>query len=88
MADQITCGHCHGTGLHALDRGHAETLREIRRARGEVSAVDLVARLPGVNGTAMCNRLVMLERAGLVTRVGRRGRRVYFRAVRKPNLEG
>lgn len=81
MPDLITCGHCHGAGRVTLDRALAETLREVRRARGEVFASGLCARLPGVNPTAMCNRLVALERAGFVVRVGRVGRRVMYRAA-------
>lgn len=83
MADDMICGRCHGTGRHGLDRELAATLQVVRRARRDVSASDVAATMLGVGHTAMCNRLALLERLGFVERVGRRGRRVYFRALAK-----
>jgi Mn-dependent DtxR family transcriptional regulator len=75
----IPCPHCRGTGLVELTGVYADTLLLLRAQSGEVNGADL-ARLAGVKGEAMANRLVRLERLGLA--VGRRyGRERLWKAM-------
>ena len=62
----IPCGCCRGTGRIPLTGRYAETLALLRKQKREVSGAEL-ARLAGIRGEAMCNRLVPLERHGLAT---------------------
>ena len=76
----IYCPCCEGQGTIAMPDCYAETLRLLYAQKGPVNAAAL-AKLAGINGSAMANRLVWLEGQGLA--VGRRnGRERLWRATK------
>lgn len=58
------CTRCRGTGQIEVTGEYADTLRLLKRQRKEINGADL-ARLAGIKGPAMNNRLVALEKLGL-----------------------
>jgi Mn-dependent DtxR family transcriptional regulator len=65
----VHCPHCKGTGKVPLTGVYADTLillADIGK-RGEQLNGAQLAKLMGVKGEAMCNRLVRLEELGLAT---------------------
>lgn len=81
MPDLITCGHCKGTGKVEFNGAHADTLILLRHQKKEVTGTEL-AKITGCKGTAMNNRLAMLEKHGLATS-RRYGRERLYKAVKK-----
>lgn len=72
----VPCGTCEGTGQQELPKSLSVTLTKVRDANGKgitPSGADL-ARSLKVRNTAMCQRMKLLEKFGLVTgeKVGRR----------------
>lgn len=79
MKAYITCGLCGGKGRIELTGEYHETLCMLRREREEITGAAL-GRKAGIAPTAMCNRLVALEKHGLA--VGRWfGRKRLWRAT-------
>lgn len=60
----VPCARCAGEGFTELNGSYAETLELLRKQKHELSGVDLAA-LARIKPTAMNNRLVWLEGAGL-----------------------
>lgn len=79
--DFVPCSHCDGAGKIELTGVHAETLAFLRWQSLSFNGAEL-ARLCGVNPTAMNNRLVWLEKHGLV-KSERYGSQKRWRAVNK-----
>jgi len=81
----VSCACCLGTGRMPLGRALAVTLGVLTDA-GPMTTVDLLDELhrggSRVTHSALCNRLVALERLGLVSRGQTDGERGYdWRAV-------
>lgn len=76
----LVCFNCLGAGRVELPPGqYRDTVLRLRAHGDEITAAEL-ARLMGVQPTAMSNRLAALERMGLATsRVY--GRKRFFRAT-------
>lgn len=75
----VPCTKCSGDGYYELTGGYMETLELLRRQNRELNGVEL-AELAKIKPTAMNNRLVWLEGAGLAQ--GRRhGRFRLWRAL-------
>lgn len=75
----VPCTRCMGDGYCELSGEYLETLELLRKQRKELNGVELAA-LAKIRPTAMNNRLVWLEGAGLAH--GRRyGRFRLWRAV-------
>lgn len=60
----VVCTHCGGTGSIELTGVYAETLALVIRKPGLNGAA--LAKIAKCKACAMCNRLVALERMGLV----------------------
>ena len=78
----VRCNYCDGTGVVKLTGVWADTLALLRQHGREVAGADL-ARVAKCQATAMCNRLVALERLGLATS-RRYGRKRLFRPIDTP----
>lgn len=61
----VCCSHCRGSGSTELTGVYAETLALLSDQPSEINGANL-ARLAGIETTAMNNRLVHLESLGLV----------------------
>ena len=59
----VTCTCCGGTGKREFNGVFADTLELLKSMKEEISGAEL-ARMDGCNNTAMCNRLVELEKHG------------------------
>jgi len=67
------CGHCNGTGKIELTGVYADTLKLLkaetaRRAGSSVNGA-MLGRVAGCGGTAMCNRLMALQKLGFAKSV-------------------
>lgn len=60
MADYIPCSRCNGDGYTEVTGAYAETLSLLRGLPAALNGAEL-AKLAGINPTAMNNRLVWLE---------------------------
>ena len=73
------CPTCHGAGKIPWTGIYADTLEFLRSQTEELNGAQL-ARLAGIKPTAMCNRLVTLQRMGFA--LGRRyGKECLWRGV-------
>ena len=73
------CPYCGGTGILPISTRYAATLALLKKQRQETTGAEL-ARLAGIKNEAMCNRLRILEKHGLV--VGYRdGRRILWKTI-------
>lgn len=61
----VPCPRCHGTGHIPLSAPYAETLALLQKQHDWIS-VKLLAGLMGVERTAMNNRMMRMEKLGLV----------------------
>lgn len=75
----IRCPNCKGTGKSHLDPCLAYTLADVRRSKKPVTTADLGSEVPA---TTLANRLVILERHGLVERVGKAGKNILWKAIK------
>jgi len=79
MTDFVQCSCCGGEGHVPLDGVFADTLKVLRKQRGEVTGAEL-SRAMKCKPTAMNNRLSYLQRHGFA--VSRKyGRRRFYRAT-------
>jgi DNA-binding MarR family transcriptional regulator len=76
----IKCECCNGTGKHELSADHWRTLQMIPYAPASTSR--LMLDETGVTPNAINNRLIYLERAGLIRRVGKDGKFILWEAVK------
>lgn len=60
----VKCSHCNGTGIVTLNGRYADTWKMLNRYTRPITGAEL-AREMYVAHTAMCNRLVVLEKLGL-----------------------
>jgi hypothetical protein len=75
---KITCRCCRGSGEIDLPDDLFTTLKRVRSARKPVGTEDLMES--GIGRTAINNRLTELQRNGLVTKAGKRGKEILWRA--------
>ncbi len=80
----VTCKHCAGTGKRELTVTERQTVEAVGKAWRSVGDIQL--RLDRIQGyttmqTALCNRLVALEKLGIVERRPVSGRVNEWRAV-------
>lgn len=79
MSTKVPCTKCRGFGTYELTGNYRETLELLRKQRRELNGKEL-AQIAKIEPTAMNNRLVWLENAGLAH--GRRyGKERLWRAV-------
>lgn len=79
MTEYVKCCNCQGTGKVEFNGVFADTLAFLRAESEPINGADL-ARRHGVKVTAMCNRLVWLEKYGFAKRT-RYGRTSLWRAI-------
>lgn len=61
---QVRCKRCQGRGLLDMSGKYADTYAMLRKQRRELNGAQL-AKIAGIEPTAMNNRLAWLEGAGL-----------------------
>ncbi len=77
----VRCAQCNGTGRLPLTGEYLATYLRLACLGREATGAEL-GRLLGTTGSAMCNRLVALERLGLATS-RRFGQKRLYRAAKE-----
>lgn len=75
----VHCEQCNGTGRAPLKPALLRTWRELRELKG---ALSWGLKEKGITVNAINNRLIELEKLGLVRRVGKHGKWIEWRAVK------
>lgn len=69
--NMVPCARCDGHGMAYLS-DHLQMVVDLLEAHGPIATTDLLERMHAkgrrLNHTALCNRLVELERLGIATR--------------------